>query len=219
MTEGHVLRRLYERRFRSQERSRNDMWQVLCREFFQRWVPRDATVVDLAAGHCEFINAIVAETRIAVDLNPAVVHYAAPGVRPVICDSTDLHELPTGSIDRVFVSNFFEHIGRSEILATLDEARRVLRPNGKLLVLQPNIRYCARDYWMFFDHITPIDDRALQEACELQGFRIDLCIPRFLPFTTQSRVPADPRLVRLYLRVPVAWRVMGGQAFLVASPT
>ena len=34
-------------------------------------MPRDATVLDLAAGHCEFINNIQAGRRIAVDLNPA----------------------------------------------------------------------------------------------------------------------------------------------------
>lgn len=34
-------------------------------------------------------------------------------------------------------------------------------PAGRLLILQPNVRYCGRDYWQFFDHITPVDDRAV----------------------------------------------------------
>ena len=40
------------------------------------------------------------------------------------------------------------------------------------MVLQPNIRFCAKDYWMFFDHVTPIDDRAFVEGLEINGFEI-----------------------------------------------
>ena len=93
-----------------------------------------------------------------------------------------------------------------------------MRPDGKLLVLQPNIRYCARDYWMFFDHVTPVDDRALVEAFAAAGFDVELNIPRFLPYTTKSRLPSGPRLVSLYLKVPLAWKVMGAQAFMVGRP-
>ena len=80
----------------------------------------------------------------------------------------------------------------------------MLRPDGRLLVLQPNVRYCARDYWMFFDHITPVDDRALVEAFAATGFDVELNIPRFLPYTTKSRLPSGPGLVKLYLKVPLA---------------
>ena len=114
--------------------------------------------------HCEFVNNIRAADRIAVDLNPDVVVKAGPGVTAHGARSDDMAMVETGSVDRVFVSNFFEHVDRETILATLVEIRRVLRPDGKLLVLQPNIRYCAKDYWMFFDHVTPVDDRSLFET-------------------------------------------------------
>jgi hypothetical protein len=42
-------------------------------------------------------------------------------------------------------------------------------------------------------------------------------IPRFLPFTTQSRLPRSARLVRAYLAFPPAWRVLGKQSVLVAE--
>ena len=212
------LRRLYARRFGHEEQQRTELWRTLCRSWFQRWVPRDCVVLDLAAGHCEFINHIEAGRRIAVDLNPAVRDHAGPGVEAHVALSTELDMLDDASVDRVFVSNFFEHITREDILATLEEVRRVLRPDGRLLVLQPNVRYCARDYWMFFDHITPVDDRALAEAFAATGFRVELNHPRFLPYTTKSRLPSGDALVRLYLRSPWAWRVLGGQAFMVGAP-
>lgn len=212
------LRRLYSNRFGAAEVPRTDLWNVLCEDFFSRWVPPEATVLDLAAGHCEFINNIVAARRIAVDLNPDVRLRAAPGVEAYVSRSDDLADLVTGSIDRVFISNFFEHVTRDVIISTLAEVRRVLHPDGRLLVLQPNVRFCARDYWMFFDHITPIDDRALAEAFNMTGFDVELSVPRFLPYTTKSRLPSGRAFVRLYLKVPLAWRVLGDQAFMVGRP-
>ena len=216
--DGGDLRDLYRARFDEEDAQRDRLWSVLCREFFQAWVPEDATVLDLAAGHCEFINHIRAGSRIAVDLNPDVADRAAPGVRTIVASSTAMTEVEDGSVDRVFVSNFFEHITREMILDTLREVHRVLAPEGRLLVLQPNVRYCGRDYWMFFDHITPVDDRALTEALHSTGYRVERNVPRFLPYTTKSRLPVSERLVTLYLKTPLAWRVLGAQAFMVAAP-
>jgi len=212
------LETLYTRRFGAESDQRQDLWQVLCSDFFQKFVPADSVVLDVAAGHCEFVNNIDASRRIAVDLNPDVVHRAGPGVEAHVCRSDAMTVLAAGSVDRVFVSNFFEHVSRDVILSTLEEIRRVLRLDGQLLILQPNIRYCAKDYWMFFDHVTPVDDRALVEALRATGYHVESCLPRFLPYTTKSRLPSSPALVRLYLKMPLAWRVLGAQAFVVARP-
>ena len=85
------------------------------------------------------------------------------------------------------------------------------------MILQPNIRYCYRDYWMFFDHITPLDHHSLAEALETSGFRVVQSIARFLPYTTKSNLPKSRALVKAYLRLPVAWRLFGQQAFVVAE--
>jgi SAM-dependent methyltransferase len=208
---------IYRRRFAEQEAFRDAMWKVLCADYFQRFVPRDATVVEIAAGYCEFINNIDARRRIAVDINPESTRRAADGVEVVLTTSSDLSMIPSGSVDIAFTSNFFEHITREEIAATVREVHRVLAPGGRILILQPNIRYVQRDYWMFFDHITAIDDRALCELLELVGYRIELDLPRFLPYTTQSRLPKSIGLLRLYLRLPILWRFFGGQAFIVGA--
>ena len=84
-------------------------------------------------------------------------------------------------------------------------------------MLQPNIRYVGNDYWMFFDHITPLDEHSLAEAMQLAGFTIESIIPRFLPYTTKSRLPRALWLVKLYLRVPLLWRLFGKQTLVVAT--
>jgi SAM-dependent methyltransferase len=208
---------VYRRRFGQEEVSRQRMWAVLCQDFFQRFVPRDSTVLEVGAGYCEFINAIHAKHKIAVDLNPDLANYASPDTEVHIGSSTDLSPLSTASVDVAFASNFFEHLSRDDIARTMREVARVLRPGGRFLILQPNYRFCYRDYWMFFDHLTPLDDRSLTEALETNGFRVVHSIPRFLPYTTKSRYPKAMFLLRLYLRVPLVWRLLGQQAFVVAE--
>lgn len=212
------LPRMYDRRFAGEAQFRTAMWQILCRSFFQKYIHAGDTVLEIGAGHCEFINSIAAGRRIAVDLSTDTKRYAGPGVEVVINASTDLSALGDGCANVAFASNFFEHLTRPDILATFRELRRVLAPDGKLLILQPNIRYCQRDYWMFFDHITPLDDRSLVEALELTGFTPVKVIRRFLPFTTKGALPKSLFLLRVYLAVPLLWRFFGAQSFIVASP-
>jgi SAM-dependent methyltransferase len=218
MSESADLARLYSERFSDEQRARNAMWKVLCERYFQRWVDAGSTVLEIAAGQCEFINHIAAGRKIAIDLNPEFRRYVAADVDAHVCSSTAVPVVADESIDVVFVSNFFEHISKPDILATLREIRRVLRPGGRLLVLQPNIRFCGADYWMFFDHVTPLDDRSLEEALVLSGFSVEHRVVRFLPYTTKGRLPSGAALVKLYLRVPLAWRVLGQQSFVVATP-
>ena len=69
---------------------------------------------------------------------------------------------------------------------------------------------------MFFDHITPLDDRSLTEILELSGFIITEAIVRFLPYTMRSRLPKSIIFVWLYLKAPMLWRVFGKQSLLIA---
>ena len=211
------LQATYRRRFEPDVAFRRRMWQVLCHDFFQRYVPPNSTVLEVGAGYCEFINSIRAARKLAVDLNPDTAQHAAPDVQVIHSSSTDLSVLESRTVDVAFASNFFEHLDRPDIVLTLREVARVLRPEGTFLVLQPNYRFCYRDYWMFFDHITPLDDRSLSEALETNGFRTVQTIVRFLPYTTKSRLPKSVALLRAYLRLPLVWRLMGRQSLIVAQ--
>lgn len=207
----------YQRRFAGEDAFRDSMWKLLCARFFQRYVPTDATVLEVGAGHCEFINNIAARRKIAVDLSRDTPKFAAAGVEVLTAPSTTMGDIAAESVDVAFASNFFEHLTRADILETLEELRRVLRKGGRLLILQPNIRYCYRDYWMFFDHITPLDDRSVVEAAEAAGFIPVRVVRRFLPFTTKGRLPNSLMLLRVYLSVPLLWRFFGQQSFIVVE--
>lgn len=72
-------------------------------------------------------------------------------------------------------------------------------------------------YWDFVDHYLPLSDRSLVEALEVRGFRAQVVIPRFLPYTMTGKMPAHPLLVRAYLGFPLAWRMVGKQFLVVAG--
>ncbi len=219
MTESRdQLRTLYRHRFPEHELKRKHaIWKALCRRFFSRYVNPTDTVVDIGAGYCEFINNIAAGRKIAVDLNPEVKRFAAPGVQVINESCAAISELSAGTANVVFMSNFLEHLpDKQMVLDTFREAHRILATDGRIIVLQPNIRFLYDEYWDFFDHRTPLSDRSLVEGLQLAGFVPELVIPRFLPYTTKSRLPQAPWLVDLYLRFPPAWRLLGKQALVVA---
>lgn len=216
-TGAHELEAIYATRFGARTDARTVLWQTLVTSYFQQFIRPTDTVLDLAAGYCEFINTVRCGTKIAVDLNPTVNTVAGPDVTVHHRASTDLPAELTGTVDVAWVSNFFEHLADSaELLATLRELRRVLKPGGRLLVLQPNIRLTGAAYWDFVDHSLPITERSLAEALSLTGFTVETMKVRFLPYTTESRLPISPTLIRLYLKLPPAQFLLGKQTFVVA---
>jgi hypothetical protein len=54
------------------------------------------------------------------------------------------------------------------------------------------------------------------EALQLVGFRTERVIGRFLPFSMKGKLPPSPLLVRAYLKLPLAWPMLGKQFFIVA---
>ncbi len=212
------LENLYRHRFEEADLpAKQAIWKVLCESFFSAYVRPQDTVVDIGAGYCEFINQIAAGRRIAVDLNPRLVEFAGPGVETLNESCTELPSIPENSVDVVFMSNFLEHLPNKQmVLDTISAARRVLRPGGLLIILQPNVRLLPGEYWDFFDHHTPLTERSLAEAVALVELQPVKVIARFLPYTTKSRLPQWPWLIRLYLKVPMAWLLMGKQSLVVA---
>ncbi len=212
------LRLIYENRFGASAGYRDRVWKILCRDFFQRYVPEDARILDVGAGWGEFINNVVAGQRMAMDMNPAVAERLESGVAFIQQDCCEPWALESESLDVVFSSNFFEHLAsKSALESTVSEACRCLKPGGTIMCLGPNIRHVGDRYWDFWDHHIPISDSSLAELLSLAGFTICEQIPRFLPFSMSTGFQPPPLLVALYLRFPVIWRIFGKQFLLVAS--
>lgn len=208
---------IYAHRFDAEATSaKNGVWHEVA-AFLQRWVPVDGAVLDVACDEGYFIRNVRARERWACDARD-VGGSLPPDVQFVTVDARELAAaVPTDHFDVVFMSNYLEHLPSSlDVMRQMHEASRVLRPGGRLIVLQPNIRYVGAAYWDFIDHQTALTEHSLAEAARLAGLTVETLIPRFLPYTTKSRLPQHPLLVRWYLRIPLAWRILGKQTLLVA---
>jgi len=208
-----LVDKIYQQRF-SKTDERKILWDILVHDFFQKYIDINDVVVDVPCGYGEFINTIVCKKKVAVDINPDSKKYVNKDVEFIQASSTKI-PLKSDSADIVFVSNFFEHITREDIQKTIIEFRRILKKGGKVMILQPNIRFANKNYWMFFDHITPVDDRALEEIFTIENFSLTKRILRFVPFTSQGKLPMSRNLIKLYLAFPLAWRLLGQQTFMV----
>ena len=213
------LTQLYSFRFgQTGTAKRQAVWRVLCESYFAKLVPADGTILDLACGYGEFINNIPARRKYAVDLNEDTPLHLEPDVTFVPTSALDLSKLPQGQFDVVFTSNFLEHFRDKDDLDVLfRQVHGLLKPGGKVIVMGPNIRYAYREYWDYYDHYLPLSHLSLVEGLALAGFEAERVIDRFLPYTMRGRTPTADVLIKLYLSMPLAWRLLGEQFLVVAK--
>jgi SAM-dependent methyltransferase len=209
---------VYAHRFSSRESAAKDrMWREIVR-YLQRWFPQDGSVLDVACDRGDFIRNVRARERWATDVRD-VSAALPPDVRFVQADGRALLDvLPRAAFDGIFMSNYLEHLPSSDaVIEQLRVCADLLRPGGRVVILQPNIRLTGAAYWDFIDHRTPLTEQSLVEAATIAGFRTVTVVTRFLPYTTKSRLPSHPLLVRGYLAFRPAWRLLGQQTLYVGD--
>lgn len=213
-----LLPELYEARFDEREVSAKDaVWREIVR-YLQRYVDPDAPLLDLACDRGHFVRFVRARERWATDIRD--VREALPDdVRFVQASGLELAgALPADYFGTIFMSNYLEHLESSDaVIDQLRVAAGLLRPGGRVIVLQPNIRLVGPRYWDFIDHRVAITERSLLEAAELAGLGTVDLITRFLPYSTKGRLPSAPSLVRAYLAFRPAWWFMGKQTLFVGK--
>ena len=214
----HSLDAVYGHRFDdADEAAKRALWEEIT-AYLQRFVDPGSVVLDLACDRGHFIRTVRAREKWATDLRDVSMHLGSD-VNFVQADGLALTEsLPRAHFDVVFMSNYLEHLPSGEaVVEQLRVVRELLRPGGRVIVLQPNVRLVGGRYWDFIDHTVALTERSLAEAAELAGLDVERTIVRFLPYTTKSRLPQSRRLVRAYLACRPAWALFGKQTLLIAQ--
>jgi len=213
-----LLPELYEARFDEREVSAKDaVWREIVR-YLHRYIDPNKPVLDLGCDRGHFIRWVKAGERWATDIRDMAA-VLPPEVRFVQASGLQLAEsLPAGHFGTIFMSNYLEHLDSSDaVIDQLRIAAALLRPGGRVIVLQPNIRLVGPRYWDFIDHRVALTERSLLEAAELAGLTTVDLITRFLPYSTKGRLPTAPALVRAYLAVRPAWWLLGKQTLFVGE--
>ena len=211
--------RLYEYRFAEiDQTARAAVWNEIAGSIYEL-LGSPQKVLDPAAGRGEFINAVPAPERWAVDRVAYAEGTYAPDIRSLVCDVFDA-ELPVEHFDAVWVSNFLEHLTTQESVALfLERMHAMTAPGGRIAIMGPNFRYCSKEYFDMADHTLIFTHRAIAEHLYAAGFWPERIEPRFLPYSFTGRLPPSAALTRLYLRTPVAWRALGKQFLVVGRRT
>ncbi|MDH3514712.1 MAG: class I SAM-dependent methyltransferase [Gammaproteobacteria bacterium] len=198
---------------------RDLVWREVCRYLQNRYIPENSRIVDLGAGYCNFINNVNGRERHAVDVFTELDRFAAEGVSTHIETCTELKFAHDDSFDVAFASNLFEHLTRQELTDTCRALKAKLCDGGKLILLQPNFKYCYRTYFDDYTHIQLFTHLGLADLIEVMGFGIYEVFPRFLPMNMKSTLrlglPRLDLLTRLYLHSP--FKPLAGQMLIVAE--
>jgi ubiquinone/menaquinone biosynthesis C-methylase UbiE len=194
---------------------RGKVWRVICR-YVARWVDENEALLDLGAGYGDFSTFASAREKWALDTNPDLIAYWDKNTRPIIQSALKQLPFPDSTVGTVFASNFFEHFIQEDASGILSEIRRILKPGGNLIVIQPNFRLEPRRYFDDYTHKTAYTDEGFGGLLKACGFEIVHSEPRFTPFTMQSRWPKAEWMIKLYLDLP--YRPLAGQFLVVAKP-
>jgi len=149
------------------------------RAFLAEHVRAGDRVLDLGCGDGAFLVELsrLGASPVGVDIADAALARAAAR-----CPGAELHRggddagipLPSGSVDVVWCSETLEHVG--DTAGFLAEARRVLRPGGRLAVTVPRARRLAlalapeRELPPLGDHLRVYTRRALADVLDDAGF-------------------------------------------------
>ncbi len=137
----------------------------------------DGLVLDLGCGRGEWLE-VLSEHGYAcrgVDLNSVMVGEAqALGLDAVEQDAiAHLRSLDSESVAAVTSMHLVEHLPYEVLIRLVDEALRVLRPGGVLILETPNPEnLTVGSYWFYMDptHRNPIPPLLLQWVVEARGF-------------------------------------------------
>jgi len=193
---------------------REIVWKEIAK-YLQKFIPLQSKLLELGAGYCQFINNVGAEEKHALDIFEQIDKYARPEVVVHKESSTNLKCFGSEYFDTVFASNFLEHLDVEECEKTVDEIVRVLKKDGKFILIQPNFKYCYSNYFDDYTHKRVFSHVSLPEYLKSKGFKIELLKPKFLPFSMKSRLPKTRMLVRLYLNLPI--KPFGKQMLVIAK--
>lgn len=199
--------------------ARSIVWKEIVR-FESKFIPKDASVVDLGAGYCDFINNVDANKKYAVDTSPELQDFAGESVKKIEEPAWNLFEIQNQSVDVVHASNLLEHFNDEELEKTIKEIKRILKEGGRLILMQPNYRLNPNNYFDDPTHKKVFSDVSLESFLLSHGMKIILKMPRFLPFSMKSRSGVIPNfllplVVRAYIHSPL--KPFAGQMLIVAE--
>jgi ubiquinone/menaquinone biosynthesis C-methylase UbiE len=144
----------------------------LCAYLFQSFNMRKGMkMLEPGCGRGEFLTKFkeLGLDVVGVDISPEALKYEN-GINIKLCD-VENEKLPfnDNTFDVIYSKSFLEHLYYPE--RYLEEAYRVLKPNGILLTLVPDWESNYKIYFDDYTHRTPFTKISLEDAYSMYGFK------------------------------------------------
>ena len=150
----------------------SDYPKKLCAYLFQSFGFKEGMkMLEPGCGRGEFLKNFkdLGLDVVGVDASPEAISFV-DGLDIKLCDIEN-EKLPfdDNTFDVIYSKSFIEHLYYPE--KYLEEAYRVLKPNGMLLTLVPDWESNYKIYFDDFTHRTPFTKMALTDAYKMYGFK------------------------------------------------
>ena len=150
----------------------SDYPKKLCAYLFQSFGFKEGMkMLEPGCGRGEFLKNFkdLGLDVVGVDASPEAIAFV-DGLDIKLCDIEN-EKLPfdANTFDVIYSKSFIEHLYYPE--KYLEEAYRVLKPNGMLLTLVPDWESNYKTYYDDFTHRTPFTKMALIDAYKMYGFK------------------------------------------------
>ena len=124
-------------------------------------LPTTGRLLDAGGGTgrvSETLRGLAGQTLVA-DLSTGMLKQAAAKDLETACAHTEHLPFPEGAFDRILMVDAFHHV--SDQAETARELWRVLKPAGRIVILEPDIRYLAVKLIALFEKVTLMRSRFL----------------------------------------------------------
>ena len=133
-------------------------------------------VLDVGCGRGELLELLrdagIAASGVDGDAGMAG-HCKAKGLDVVQADAIEhLATLGDASLGAVVAIELIEHLGATQLIELLREARRVLRPGGRLVAetVNPHVIHALKAFWVDPTHHHPLFPETVLQLCRIAGF-------------------------------------------------
>lgn len=137
----------------------------------------EAPILDIGCGRGEWLELLHDSGLIGrgIDINRVFIDMCrSRGLEVIEGDAIEsLREMPDGSVGAITAMHVVEHLPFETAIALLDEARRVLRPGGLIILETPNPENLSvGHHWFYMDptHRNPLPPESLRWIVEARGF-------------------------------------------------
>ena len=150
------------------------------RQLYQKWtayfLPGER-VLDIGCGNglfMEMLHQLGVETD-GLDFDPEkVARGKAKGLNILEKKAEDFLSDKEGVYDGIFMGHIIEHIPPQDLLNLLIQCTKALKPNGKMIILTPNIAHppVLEDFWLDITHVRPYPTKLVASILHSLGLTV-----------------------------------------------